>query len=215
MMKPHHHLFIFLMWYWSVPHVQGLSRDWWRTGTRPFWHGGAASSGSCATGSGWKGCTAATNSGLTWLGGGIWSAAAGVRNVGNEVTSSVLGNGGHCQRYHHSSRWTLAAQTNGPNYDQQYVVKRVGFKNGTSRDLQISIDACISSMQLHSYLGISKQGIASVLRSAGNADCHVILRGGSQMDPSMTSSMWLMPPPRWSRQCSSHALSLIVLTRIQ
>ena len=50
---------------------------------------------------------------------------------------------------------------------------------GTSGDLQISIDACISSMQLHSYLGISKQGIASVLRSAGNADCHVILRGGS------------------------------------
>lgn len=55
----------------------------------------------------------------------------------------------------------------------------VGFKNGTSGDLQISIDACISSMQPHSYLGISAQGIASVLRSAGNADCHVILRGGS------------------------------------
>ena len=71
------------------------------------------------------------------------------------------------------------ARTNGPNYDQQYVVKRVGFKNGTSRDLQISIDACISSMQLHSYLGISRHGIASVLCSAGNADCRVILCGGS------------------------------------
>ena len=36
-----------------------------RTGTRPFWHDGAASSGSCATGSGWPGCD-------SWLGeGGI------------------------------------------------------------------------------------------------------------------------------------------------
>ena len=53
--------------------------------------------------------------------------------------------------------WRARARTNGPNYDQQYVVKRVGFKNGTSSDLQISIDACISSMQLHSYLGILKR----------------------------------------------------------
>ena len=144
-----------------------------RTGTRPFWHGGAASSSSCASGSGGGAassgscttasgcisCDACTDGGPTWLAGAIWqSAAASVRSgaaslrnggiVGNEVTSSVLGNGGHCQRYHNSSRWTLAARTNGPNYDQQ---------NGTSGDLQISIDTCISSMQLHSYLGILKR----------------------------------------------------------
>ena len=87
-----------MAWYWSIPHVQGLSRDGWRTGTRPFWHGGATSCGSCATGSGWLGCDSAMNSGLAWLGGGIGrSAVAGGRNggiVGNEVTPSVRGTDG-------------------------------------------------------------------------------------------------------------------------
>ena len=143
-------------WYRSVPRVQGSSRDWWRTGTRPLWPsgaassssctsgsgGGAASSGSCATGSGWSCCDAATNSGLAWLGGGTWrSAVAGGRSgdiIGNEVAPSVRGTDGviSLSTIPPSSRWTLAARTNGPNYDQQ--------KNGTSGDLQISMDACMS-----------------------------------------------------------------------
>ena len=52
----------------------------------------------------------------------------------------------------------------------------VGFLTATWADLQSSIDACTWAMEPQSYLGISAQGIASVLRSAGNADWHVILR---------------------------------------
>ena len=99
MMKPHHHLFIFLMWYWSIPHVLCLSRVGWRTGTRPFWQGGAALSTSCmiacmcstwaCCSGGWAGCAQRTNGVLRWLAGvGGKSVAASARNggiVGNEV----------------------------------------------------------------------------------------------------------------------------------
>merc|ERR1712113_458356 len=81
-------------------------------------------------------------------------------------------------------------------------------------DLQISIDACMSSMQPHSYLGISAQGTASVLRSAGNADCHVILRGGSD-GPNYEQQYVADAVAKTSRQSSRPALSLIVLMGIQ
>ena len=55
----------------------------------------------------------------------------------------------------------------------------VGFKNGTSGDVQVAIDACGSSCRPHAYLGVSQAGVASVLRSKGNPHCHVILRGGA------------------------------------
>jgi len=54
----------------------------------------------------------------------------------------------------------------------------VGFKNGTDGSLQIAIDAMGAAMRPHSFLGIDQEGFTSIVRTTGNADGHVVLRGG-------------------------------------
>ena len=54
----------------------------------------------------------------------------------------------------------------------------VGFKNGTSGNVQIAIEAILSASQPHTFLGTSETGQASILLTSGNPDCHIILRGG-------------------------------------
>jgi 3-deoxy-7-phosphoheptulonate synthase len=54
----------------------------------------------------------------------------------------------------------------------------VGFKNGTDGSLQIAIDAMQSAMCPHSFLGIDQEGATSIVRTTGNPDGHVVLRGG-------------------------------------
>jgi 3-deoxy-7-phosphoheptulonate synthase len=56
----------------------------------------------------------------------------------------------------------------------------VGFKNGTGGTIQIAIDAVRSSAQAHHFLSVTKQGLAAIVATAGNPECHVILRGGSK-----------------------------------
>ena len=56
----------------------------------------------------------------------------------------------------------------------------VGFKNGTGGGLQMAIDAVRSASHPHSFLGVTEQGLAGIVVTTGNADCHVILRGGRQ-----------------------------------
>jgi len=55
----------------------------------------------------------------------------------------------------------------------------VGFKNSTSGDLKVATDAVVSSRHKHCFLGITSQGLTAIVQTAGNPDCHVILRGGS------------------------------------
>lgn len=54
----------------------------------------------------------------------------------------------------------------------------VGFKNGTSGDLMSAINAIKSARGEASFIGISKDGLSSVFRTAGNDAGHLILRGG-------------------------------------
>lgn len=56
----------------------------------------------------------------------------------------------------------------------------VGFKNGTSGDFQVAVDACTSSSSGHSFLSVTKNGIAAIVHTKGNKACHIILRGGKQ-----------------------------------
>ena len=56
----------------------------------------------------------------------------------------------------------------------------VGFKNGTDGGLQIAIDAMRSAMTPHSFLGIDPEGFSSIVRTTGNPDGHVVLRGGRE-----------------------------------
>jgi 3-deoxy-7-phosphoheptulonate synthase len=56
----------------------------------------------------------------------------------------------------------------------------VGFKNGTGGGLQMAIDAVRAASHPHSFLGVTEQGLAGIVVTNGNAQCHVILRGGRQ-----------------------------------
>jgi 3-deoxy-7-phosphoheptulonate synthase len=57
----------------------------------------------------------------------------------------------------------------------------VGFKNGTSGDVQIAIDAMLSAREEHTFLGGTKSGQTAIFATTGNPDCHLILRGGRKM----------------------------------
>eukprot|EP00127_Corallochytrium_limacisporum_P007013 Clim_evm21s240 gene=Clim_evmTU21s240 len=54
----------------------------------------------------------------------------------------------------------------------------VGFKNATSGDLQVAVDAISSAKHEHHFMGATKEGLCAVVRTSGNPYCHVILRGG-------------------------------------
>lgn len=55
----------------------------------------------------------------------------------------------------------------------------VGFKNGTDGSLQVALDAMVSARHPHSFLGIDAEGMSAVVRTRGNPDRHLVLRGGS------------------------------------
>ena len=54
----------------------------------------------------------------------------------------------------------------------------IGFKNGTDGGIHIAIDAVRSAAHPHRFLGVTEQGLCAIVATRGNADCHVILRGG-------------------------------------
>ena len=54
----------------------------------------------------------------------------------------------------------------------------IGFKNATDGSLQIAIDAMGAARTPHSFLGIDADGVTSIVRTTGNPDGHVVLRGG-------------------------------------
>jgi len=54
----------------------------------------------------------------------------------------------------------------------------VGFKNATSGDVQVAIDAVLSALHSHTFLGHTKHGQSAIFVTTGNPDCHIILRGG-------------------------------------
>tara|TARA_Y100000389_G_C17383686_1_gene475794 strand:- start:79 stop:1167 length:1089 start_codon:yes stop_codon:yes gene_type:complete len=55
----------------------------------------------------------------------------------------------------------------------------IGFKNGTSGNIQVALDAIKCANNPHAFLGITEEGTPSVVKTKGNPDCHLILRGGS------------------------------------
>lgn len=54
----------------------------------------------------------------------------------------------------------------------------VGFKNGTDGNIKIAVDAIGSSSRPHHFLSVTKSGHSAIVKTSGNEDCHVILRGG-------------------------------------
>ncbi|EME41535.1 DHAP synthase-like protein [Dothistroma septosporum NZE10] len=56
----------------------------------------------------------------------------------------------------------------------------MGFKNGTDGSLTVAVDAIGAAAAKHHFLGVTKQGLAAITKTAGNPDCFVILRGGTK-----------------------------------
>ncbi|HYC37595.1 MAG TPA: 3-deoxy-7-phosphoheptulonate synthase [Usitatibacter sp.] len=54
----------------------------------------------------------------------------------------------------------------------------VGFKNGTDGSIRVAVDALRAAAAPHAFMGMTKTGQAAIFETAGNEDCHVILRGG-------------------------------------
>ena len=57
----------------------------------------------------------------------------------------------------------------------------VGLKNATDGSLQVAIDAMGATRHAHSFLGMNEDGVTSIVRTNGNPDAHVVLRGGRAM----------------------------------
>ncbi len=55
----------------------------------------------------------------------------------------------------------------------------VGFKNGTDGSLAVAVNAMLSARHPHAFLGVNGDGRVAVIRTAGNALGHLILRGGA------------------------------------
>jgi len=56
----------------------------------------------------------------------------------------------------------------------------VGFKNGTDGSLSVAVNAMLTASRPHSFLGIDGSGRVGVVRTAGNPNTHLVLRGGHQ-----------------------------------
>lgn len=63
----------------------------------------------------------------------------------------------------------------------------VGFKNTTDGNLQIAVNAIESARRPHSFLGINQDGLTAIVRTSGNPDTHVVLRGGQTPNFDSTS----------------------------
>ena len=56
----------------------------------------------------------------------------------------------------------------------------VGFKNGTDGNIRIAVDAIRTAQAPHHFLSVTKAGHTAIVSTAGNEDCHIILRGGNK-----------------------------------
>ena len=56
----------------------------------------------------------------------------------------------------------------------------IGFKNGTDGGVQVAADALVACHSPHAFMGMTKMGQVAIFETAGNDDCHVILRGGTR-----------------------------------
>ena len=89
----------------------------------------------------------------------------------------------------------------------------IGFKNGTDGNIRIATDAIQSAGRGHHFLSVHKNGQVAIVDTAGNPDCHVILRGGktpnydaASVDAACTALKASGLPPTLMVDCS-HANS--------
>jgi 3-deoxy-7-phosphoheptulonate synthase len=79
----------------------------------------------------------------------------------------------------------------------------VGFKNGTDGNVKIAVDAVQAAAQPHHFLAVTKQGRSAIATTAGNPDCHIILRGGKtpNYDAASVEAAWKVGAGTGIRTC--------------
>ncbi len=55
----------------------------------------------------------------------------------------------------------------------------VGFKNGTTGSITVALDALRAARHPHHFLSVTKDGVSAIVKTRGNPDCHIILRGST------------------------------------
>jgi 3-deoxy-7-phosphoheptulonate synthase len=56
----------------------------------------------------------------------------------------------------------------------------IGYKNSTDGSATIAINAMQAASKPHHFLGINRDGQASIVSTTGNPDGHLVLRGGNR-----------------------------------
>ncbi|KAG9007463.1 hypothetical protein FRB93_007878 [Tulasnella sp. JGI-2019a] len=59
------------------------------------------------------------------------------------------------------------------------LISLLGFKNGTEGSIQVAVDAMGAASHPHTFLGVTEHGLAAIVKTSGNPNGHVILRGGA------------------------------------
>ena len=83
----------------------------------------------------------------------------------------------------------------------------VGFKNGTDGGAQVAVNACVSAAGAHSFLGITEDGRSAVVKTTGNPDGFVILRGGRH-EPNYQEE-YVVQAARLMREANLHPAVMI------
>ena len=55
----------------------------------------------------------------------------------------------------------------------------IGIKNSTSGDVGDAVDGIRAAAAGHVFMGINRDGLAALVTTTGNPDCHIMLRGGA------------------------------------
>jgi 3-deoxy-7-phosphoheptulonate synthase len=75
----------------------------------------------------------------------------------------------------------------------------VGFKNGTDGSFTTAIQAMLAASGSHHFLGINYEGLASIVATTGNPDCHLVMRGGKE-GPNYSASILAQAAQELSKQ---------------
>jgi len=85
----------------------------------------------------------------------------------------------------------------------------IGFKNGTDGSVSVAVDALRSASNPHAFMGVTEQGLAAIVRTKGNNDVHVILRGGTK-GPNFASEHVKVAAANLAKARPDHYSSLMI-----
>lgn len=63
----------------------------------------------------------------------------------------------------------------------------VGFKNRTDGDIQVAVEAILSSRGKHLFPTLTPLGAPAIYETSGNPYCHLVLRGGKKSGPNYSA----------------------------